>query len=166
MVLYGTRASRTQRVLWMLAEVGVDAFEHRPLTPDDPALKDPSFLALNPAGAVPVWVDEEVVVAESLAINLYLARVYGGPSGLRPDTPAADARAVQWSLFAQQHLEPWVQKDARLAAARAALGRATGARSSSRRESWHAGPRRPRDRSWPGHARHAEARADVSRSCG
>ena len=76
LTIYGSPRSRTQRVLWMAAELGLD-FEHIPLEFDDPALKSAEFLALNPAGAVPTIVDDEFALAESLAINLYLAKKYG-----------------------------------------------------------------------------------------
>jgi glutathione S-transferase len=44
---------------------------------DDPLLKEPDFLRINPAGAVPALVDDGFVLAESLAINLHLAKKYG-----------------------------------------------------------------------------------------
>jgi glutathione S-transferase len=37
------------RVLWIAAELKL-AYEHVPLMFDDPALKKPDFLKLNPAG--------------------------------------------------------------------------------------------------------------------
>src|SRR5689334_19631901 len=118
LTLYGSPRSRTMRVLWTLAELGLD-FEHIPLAWDDPALKSPQFLALNPAGAVPVLVDDGVAVAESLAINLYLTRRYG--AGLYPDDDPGEAQVLRWTLWAQGQLEPWVQQDARLAGLRAAM---------------------------------------------
>jgi glutathione S-transferase len=120
LTLYGSPRSRTMRVLWTLAELGLD-FEHIPLAWDDPALKAPRFLALNPAGAVPVLVDDGVVVSESLAINLHLAKRHGGASSLYPDDPAGEAQVLRWTLWAQGQLEPWVQQDARLARLRTAM---------------------------------------------
>ncbi|MFI4933300.1 MAG: glutathione S-transferase family protein [Caulobacterales bacterium] len=123
LTLYGTARSRTMRVLWMATELGLD-FEHVPMAIDDPALKEAAFLALNPAGAIPTIVDDGFALAESLAINLYLAKKYGsaGAAPLYPATPEAEAQVWRWSLWAQGQLEPWVQRDARLAGARAALG--------------------------------------------
>lgn len=114
--LYGSPRSRTMRVLWMTAELSLE-FEHVPYEFDDPALKTPEFLELNPAGAIPTLVDDDFALSESLAINLYLAERYGreGSEPLYPDTPQAQAEAIRWTLFAQGHLEPWVQKDALLA---------------------------------------------------
>jgi glutathione S-transferase len=123
LTIYGSPRSRTMRVLWMVAELGV-AFEHVPLEWSDPALKSPEFLRINPAGAIPAIVDDGFALAESMAIALYLAKRYGAvrEEPLYPASLAAEADAWRWSLWAQQHLEPWVQRDAALAPARAALG--------------------------------------------
>jgi glutathione S-transferase len=49
-------------------------------------------------------VDGDLVLFESMAINLYLARTYGG--GLYPDNPADEARAMQWSVWGISEIEP------------------------------------------------------------
>lgn len=108
------------RVLWAAEELALE-YEHVPYEYDDPRLKQPEFLTLNPAGAVPTIVDGDFALSESLAINLYLARKYGA-GFLYPDDPEAQASAVRWSLFAQGHLEPWVQKDLILADLIRAIG--------------------------------------------
>jgi glutathione S-transferase len=118
LTLYGSPRSRTMRVLWMLAELGLD-FEHVPLAFGAPELKSQEFLALNPAGAIPTLVDDGFALAESLAINLYLAKRYGS-GGLYPAAPQDEAQAWRWTLWAQGHLEPWVMRDALLADVRAA----------------------------------------------
>ena len=109
LTLYGTPRSRTMRVLWLLSELELE-FEHVPVAHDDPSLKQPDFLALNPAGAVPLLVDDGFALAESLAITLYLVRTYGAPP-LAPPDPRAEALAWRWTLFAQGHIEPWVERD-------------------------------------------------------
>ena len=122
LTIYGTPRSRTLRVLWMAAELGLD-YAHVPLTVDDPQLKSDWFLALNPAGAIPTIVDDGLAVSDSLAINLYLAKRYG-PSRLYPATIEDEAQVWRWSLWAQGQLEPWVMRDARLAELRAAIAEA------------------------------------------
>ncbi|MEY2934027.1 MAG: Disulfide-bond oxidoreductase YfcG [Pseudomonadota bacterium] len=109
------------RVLWMATELGLE-YTHVPLEFDDPRLKQPDFLRINPAGAVPAIVDEGFALAESLAINLYLAKKYGaaGATPLYPSTLPGEAEVWRWSLWAQGHLEPWVQRDALLAGLREA----------------------------------------------
>jgi glutathione S-transferase len=57
--------------------------------------KRPEFLQLNPLGEVPVLVDGELVLRDSQAILVYLARKYGGESWL-PTAPAEMARVMQW----------------------------------------------------------------------
>jgi glutathione S-transferase len=96
----------------MAIELGL-AFEHVPLEWDDPQLRSPEFLVLNPAGSIPTIVDDGFALAESLAINLYLAKTYGrgGPEPLYPEGAQAEAQVWRWSLWAQGHLEPWVQRD-------------------------------------------------------
>ena len=123
LTIYGTPRSRTMRVLWTAAELDLD-YVHIPVAWDDPALKQAEFLKLNPAGAVPVIVDDGFALSESLAINLYLARKYGSgaPEPLWPSTAEGEAAAWRWSLWAQGHLEPWVQKDALLVDLHAAVG--------------------------------------------
>lgn len=103
------------RVLWMATELGVE-YTHVSLAFDDPRLKAPEFLRINPAGAIPALVDDGFALAESLAINLYLAKKYGtaGPKPLYPTTLAGEAEVWRWSLWVQGHLEPWVQRDALL----------------------------------------------------
>jgi glutathione S-transferase len=120
LTIYGSPRSRTMRVLWIAAELGLD-YTHIPLAFDDPALKQPAFLRINPAGAIPAIVDDGFALSESLAINLYLAKKHGsgGPTPLYPDTAQGEADVWRWSLWAQGHLEPWVQRDALLAGLRA-----------------------------------------------
>lgn len=125
LIIYGSPRSRTMRVLWAAAELRLD-YEHVPLAFDDPALKQPDFLRINPAGTVPAIVDDGFALAESLAIILYLAKKYGGsgPDALYPPTLQAEAGIWRWTLWAQGHLEPWVQQDALLAELRQAMGAA------------------------------------------
>jgi glutathione S-transferase len=117
LTIYGSPRSRTMRVLWLAAELGLD-YEHIPLAWDDPELKQPAFLKLNPAGTIPMIIDDGFALSESLAICLYLARKYGaqGPAPLYPTSPEQEAEVWRWSLWAQGHLEPWIQGDARTAA--------------------------------------------------
>jgi glutathione S-transferase len=122
LVIHGSARSRTLRVLWMAAELGLD-FEHDPIAYDDPALKTAAFLALNPAGAIPTLEDGAFALAESLAINLYLAKKHDR-GGLYPAGLEGEAQAWRWSLWAQGQLEPWIMRDALLADLRAAIAEA------------------------------------------
>lgn len=102
--LYGISQSRAFRPLWLLHELGLP-FEHIRLDFHGSELRDPDYLALNPNGRIPTLVDDDLVVWESMAINLYLARRYGGDSGLWPDDIAGEARALQWSFWVMNEVE-------------------------------------------------------------
>ena len=99
--LYGIPVSRAQRSLWALEEIGVE-YENIP-THFIGESKTPEHLARNPNGRVPVLVDGDLMLWESMAINLYLARKYDG--GLQPKNTADEARAVQWSFWGMTELE-------------------------------------------------------------
>lgn len=95
-----------------------------PLAHDAPKLKTSAFLALNPNGSIPVIVDDGFTLSESLAINLYLAKKHAARTAplIYPATAECEAEAWRWTLLAQAHLEPWVQRDALLAGLRDTIG--------------------------------------------
>ena len=64
--------------------------------------KAPDFVALNPNGKVPVLVDGDVVLWESIAIMQYLADKTPGQS-LYPTELAARARVNQWLSWTTAH---------------------------------------------------------------
>lgn len=59
------------------------------------AHKKPEFLALNPFGQVPVLDDNGVVIADSVAILVYLAKKAGRSDWL-PEDPAGAAAVQRW----------------------------------------------------------------------
>jgi glutathione S-transferase len=120
LTIYGSMDSRTMRVLWAAREVEID-FRHVPYDSTDPVLKQPDFLRVNPAGTIPAIDDDGFVLGESLAIVLYLAKKYGAPP-LYPASLAGEADVWRWALWAQAHLEPWVQGDQLLKDVIAAIG--------------------------------------------
>lgn len=98
--IHGTARSRAFRCLWAAGESGLP-FEHVP----DVAPKSEAFLRLNPNGKIPALEDGELVLFESLAINLHLAARAGAPF-----MPAGDdaSRTLQWTLWAATEIEPHV----------------------------------------------------------
>lgn len=121
--VYGCYKSRATRVLWLTEELEL-AFDHvpvlqavkldNPLAPDAPMnTHSPEFLAINPFGAIPVIEDDGLVLSESLAITLYLAKQYGGEMG--PKDLEEDALMMQWSLFAATEIEDNALKISRIA---------------------------------------------------
>jgi glutathione S-transferase len=103
--VYGIAQSRASRTLWCVRELGVayDLVE----TDFKTDAKKPDYLKLNPNGRVPTIVDGDVVVFESLAINLYLAEKYGNKAGgLQPSTEAGRAHALQWTIWGLTEIDP------------------------------------------------------------
>ena len=101
MRLYGIAGSRALRSIWAAEEVGVDFdLVHTHFMDES---KTPEYLAINPNGRIPALVDGDLTLVESMAINLYLARKYGGD--LYPSDGALQALAVQWSFWGITELE-------------------------------------------------------------
>ena len=100
--LYGNAKSRAMRCLWMLEEIG-EPYQliEKSTRPDD--LQTAEYLRLNPNARIPTLVDGEVVLWESMAINIYLAQKYEGP--MRCDSPELSGLAAQWSFWAVLELE-------------------------------------------------------------
>jgi glutathione S-transferase len=94
--------SRALRSIWAIEEVGID-YELVP-THFFKESKTPEYLAINPNGKIPALVDGDLTLFESMAINLYLAKTYGG--ALHPATPGDEALAWQWSVWAISTIEP------------------------------------------------------------
>jgi len=113
LTIYGVYRSRASRNIWLAEELGVP-FKHVPVIqhyrlpepkPADAPLhtRSPEFLKVNPNGHVPSIDDDGLVLHESLAINLYLARKHGGP--LAPADIAEDGQMSMWALWAATEVE-------------------------------------------------------------
>ena len=96
--IYGVARTRAFRALWVAEELGI-AYEHRPIEIGDAGARTPEFLALNPNGRLPVIVDGDFVLPESLAITLYLAKKHS-LGELYPQRLEDEARVWQWSFWA------------------------------------------------------------------
>ena len=100
--LFGISGSRALRAIWGIEEAGID-YEHVPVTFGADS-KTADYLSVNPNGRIPALIDGDLQLFESMAINLYLAKRYGG--GLYPANAADEARAWQWSVWAISEIEP------------------------------------------------------------
>ena len=96
--IYGVARTRAFRALWVAEELGLD-YQHLPIEIGEAGARTPEFLALNPNGRLPVIVDNDFVLSESLAITLYLAKKHGRGT-LYPASVEAEAKAWQWSFWA------------------------------------------------------------------
>lgn len=64
----------------------------------------PEFKQLNPRGQIPVLVDGETRIWDSMAILVYLARRYGSDDWL-PSDPLGAARVMQWLAVSENELQ-------------------------------------------------------------
>ena len=114
LTLHGVTRSRASRIVWLCHEMGlpfrqVPVIQAYRLADADAAdaqrnTRSPEFLALSQAGAIPVIEDDGLILSESMACTLYLARKHGQPLG--PADAAEDALMLQWSFYAATAIEP------------------------------------------------------------
>ena len=99
--------SRSQRILWLLEELGVPYEIKRYERDAKTMFAPPELLKVHPLGKSPVITDGDITVAESGAIVEYLLDTYGEASGLRParGTPAY-RRFTYWLHFSEGSAMP------------------------------------------------------------
>lgn len=103
MRLYHVPNTRSNRVLWLLEEIG-SPYDLTLMTADE--RRGEEHVTRHPLGRVPVIEDEEGFVFESLAILLHIADLHP-EAGLIPPVGSHDRALVyQWSVFAMTELEP------------------------------------------------------------
>jgi glutathione S-transferase len=98
--------SRSQRVLWMLEELGVEyeiAYYKRD---SQTMLAPPELRAVHPLGKSPVVTDGAHTLAESGAILEYLVERYGGGRFVPPQGTPAYLRYRYWMHYAEGSLMP------------------------------------------------------------
>ena len=114
LTIHGVTRSRASRIIWLCHEIGLP-FRQEPVIQAyrvaDPEAAEaplntdsPAFRRIAPAGAIPVIEDDGLVLSESYAITLYLARKHSAPLG--PSDAAEDALMMQWSFYAATAVEP------------------------------------------------------------
>jgi glutathione S-transferase len=105
-VVHHLNNSRSQRILWLLEELGVDydlkCYQRDPKTLFAP----PELKAIHPLGKSPVVEDGDLVLPESGAIIEYLADRYGGGTLARPHDSPARAQYVYWLHYAEGSAMP------------------------------------------------------------
>lgn len=111
--IYGVYQSRASRNYWMAHELGIP-FESIPViqarrvadpnAPDAPFhTRSAAFLKVNPNGHIPTIDDDGLVLWESMAINLYLARKHKGP--LAAQNLQEEGQIENWSFWAVNEIE-------------------------------------------------------------
>jgi glutathione S-transferase len=105
-VVHHLNNSRSQRVLWLLEELGV-AYEVTRYERDAKTmLAPPALLAVHPLGKSPIIVDGTVTVAESGAIVEYLIDRYGGGRLIPAAGTAQRLRYTYWLHYAEGSAMP------------------------------------------------------------
>ena len=98
--------SRSQRVLWLLEELGLPYEVRRYERDRATMLAPPSLRAVHPLGKSPVIVDGETTVAESGVIVEYLIERHGGGRLRPPDGTPEHLRYKYWLHYAEGSLMP------------------------------------------------------------
>ena len=98
--------SRSQRVLWLLEELGTPYTVKRYARDPKTMLAPAELRRVHPLGKSPVIDDDGTVVAESGAIVEYLVEAHGG-GRLKPPPGTPEARRyIYWLHFAEGSLMP------------------------------------------------------------
>ena len=97
-VVHHLNNSRSQRVLWLLEEMGVDYEVKRYERDAATMLAPPELRAIHPLGKSPVIQDGDILVAETGAIVEYLLETRAG-HGLRPQAGTAEGRRYTYWLY-------------------------------------------------------------------
>jgi glutathione S-transferase len=105
-VVHHLNNSRSQRVLWLLEELGVEyevkRYERDPAT----MLAPPALRAVHPLGKSPVITDGALTLAESGAILEYLAGRYGDGRFVPPAGTPDHLRYTYWMHYAEGSAMP------------------------------------------------------------
>lgn len=98
--LHHVPLARSLRVMWLLEELGLD-YDVTYYSIRDGSMRTPAFLALSPAGRVPVLEHHGAVWFESGAILQLLCEAYPG-AGLQPGPGSPErARYLEMLAFAE-----------------------------------------------------------------
>jgi glutathione S-transferase len=98
--------SRSQRILWLLEELGVDYTVRRYERDKATGLAPADLLAVHPLGKSPVITDGEATVAESGAIVEYLVDKYDDGRLLPAAGSAERLRYTYWLHYAEGTFAP------------------------------------------------------------
>ena len=109
-VVHHLNNSRSQRILWLLEELGLEYDIKRYQRDAKTMLAPPELRAAHPLGKSPVISDGDLTIAESGAIVEYLADKYGGRGSAPSLAPAAGTperlRYTYWVHFAEGSAMP------------------------------------------------------------
>lgn len=102
--LYGSVGSRWVKPYWTLKELGVP-FEAIPTSITRGDTIKPEFLAINPYGKIPAFVDGDIRLFESSAICTYLADKHADKGLIPKEGTPERAQYNQWVSTITTELE-------------------------------------------------------------
>ncbi len=105
-VVHHLENSRSQRVLWLLEELGVPYEVKRYERNKETMLAPPELRAVHPLGKSPVVTDGDATVAESGAIVEYLVERYGNGRLVPPPGSPERRRYTYWMHYAEGSAMP------------------------------------------------------------
>jgi glutathione S-transferase len=105
-VVHHLNNSRSQRVLWLLEELGVEYEVKRYERNADTMLAPPELKKVHPLGKSPVVTDGGATIAESGAIIEYLVDRYGAGRLVPPPGSADRLRYTYWLHYAEGSAMP------------------------------------------------------------
>ncbi|GAA0860926.1 glutathione S-transferase family protein [Sphingopyxis soli] len=101
LIVHHLNNSRSQRILWLLEEIGapydIKFYDRDPVT----NLAPPELLAVHPLGKSPVLEDAGRIIIESAAIAEYICDYHGGEKLVPPRGTDDHVRHLQWMHFAE-----------------------------------------------------------------
>lgn len=106
LTLHHLENSRSQRILWLLEELGVTYEIRRYERDKTTGLAPPELVAVHPLGKSPVITDGDVTVAESGAIIEYLVGKYDSGGLLPADGTPARLAYTYWLHYAEGTFMP------------------------------------------------------------
>ena len=101
LIVHHLNNSRSQRILWLLEEIGVPYeikfYDRDPVT----NLAPPELVAIHPLGKSPVLEDDGRVIIESGAITEYLCERHGGGHLVPERGTDEHVSHLEWLHFAE-----------------------------------------------------------------
>lgn len=98
--------SRSQRILWLLEELGLPYEIKRHQRDPETMLAPPELMKIHPLGKSPVITDDGLTIAESGAIIEYLVERYGDGKLRPPVGTLGHLRYVYWMHYAEGSAMP------------------------------------------------------------
>lgn len=102
MKLHHLNASRSQRIVWLIHELGADVEIVHHQRDATTRLAPPALLNIHPMGKSPLLEDGDMVIAETGAIAQYLLAKFDTGHALHPTAESADfPRYLEWMHAAE-----------------------------------------------------------------